>query len=472
MSENHPMPIHPADYEAALLALEGELNDEQFEALNRRAAKDPALAELMFTLAEQRWAVSEAMARSMRLGELDDVQTHASPPPAPIARPGGRIMRWAAMVAIAASIGAVAMMMTTGRDHDAATPDRELAMAGSIVALHGAGSTQRGQTLVEGSDVPAGTLHIESGFVEMITSRGVHLTLRGPGEYELVDGLHASVRSGAMAASVPHYVTGYTVAAGHVRIVDLGTEFSVQRGADGRVRVDVFTGSVEATEFDASGRPVTTHLIAAAAARIFGVDASVASIEATVLDAPPIAPRPLAIGDPGISDRQRPIDTIVINPAALASYSDQDGLHDQPTRAAVSDGGRTVMLTGNAWKALPLSYDVGPDTVLEFECRIANAGELIGIGLDDDNQYSTGTLFALSGRENQLPYFDYSQWTPPTDGWRHVRLRLGDKTPAHARQLVLFADDDQSGAAEASFRNIRLYREPNTNPLNRERMNP
>jgi hypothetical protein len=168
---------------------------------------------------------------------------------------------------------------------------------------------------------------------------------------------------------------------------------------------------------------------------------------------------PLTAGDPGISDGERPVDTIVINPAAMQSYSDQDGLHDQPSRAEVSDGGRTVRLTGNAWKAIPLRYDIDADTVIEFECRVVSAGELIGIGLDDDNRYHTGALFGLAGRENHLPYFDYSHWAQPADDWRHVRIRVGGKTPVRARQLVLFADDDQHGAAEASFRNIRLYRD-------------
>ncbi|QNN22680.1 FecR domain-containing protein [Planctomycetales bacterium ZRK34] len=457
MNIDRAKPLDGTDYEAALRLLDDELDATRFDELDRQASEDPAKAELLFTLAAQRWAISELLARSTRLDELTQVETQA------IRhydgkRVVGRGLRWAAVVAIAASLLAVLMVAT--RDRNPATPlQQSSATAGSIVALHGTGSTQTGQTLIEGMDVPTGMLRIDAGFVDLITSRGVHLSLRGPGVYELTDGMRATVQTGALAASVPEYATGFTVAAGNIRVVDLGTEFSVERGPDGRVRVDVFTGRVQATEFDPAGRVMNTHLIAAAHARIFSGDAETASTEAPARNRPPIKPQPLVAGDPGLSDGSRPTDTIVFNPAAFSSYSDQDAMHDQPSQLQMTDGGQTVTLIGNAWKALPLEYDVTVDTVLEFECRITRAGELIGIGLDDDNNHATGKLFALAGRETELPYFDYSPWSASTDGWCHVRLRLDAEAPRHVRQLVLFADDDRSGEAEASFRNIRIYRD-------------
>lgn len=462
MNAARPDTYTDADYEAVLLMLEDRLSDERFDELNQRAARDSEFARLFLLVSEQRWALTESLSRSSCFREFSAATARASKPSLTgTARPSRMRIDWTAVTVFAAAIialAAVGVSVWSGSGTD--EPATPIAVA-SVVAMEGSGSSATGDLLIEGADVTAGTLRVDKGLVELMTTSGVHLALRGPGEYDLASGMHARIRSGSLAARVPPRASGYTVRARGVKVVDLGTEFSVGLQIDGRVRVDVHAGSVNATEFDVSGKPVNTQLITASQARVYNGDGSAAPTAVAAVMQPVFIREPMGVGDPGIAVGKRPDDVIVIDPGAIQPYSDQDALGGMSSKVSMSEGGTTVTLSGNAWKALALDYRVGPDTAIEFEYRVANAGELIGIGLDDDNTHETfGRLFVLAGTDNLPKFFDYRHKAAPAAEWRRVLIRVGSKDEFHAKHLVLFADDDERGAAEASFRNIRIYDSP------------
>ncbi len=144
------------------------------------------------------------------------------------------------------------------------------------------------------------------------------------------------------------------------------------------------------------------------------------------------------------------------SPPGPYSPSTQDGQGGLPTAATIEDGGATLRVTGNAWKRVLANYTVTTETVLEFDFQFTTNGELFGIGVDTDDDYSTGTVFQLGGTDvwtgADQTYNNY-----PGSGWVHYRIPLGNYvTGAHSR-VVFFADDDGAGAADCRFRNVQLY---------------
>ncbi|MCA1762578.1 MAG: hypothetical protein LC664_06265, partial [Flavobacteriales bacterium] len=76
----------------------------------------------------------------------------------------------------------------------------------------------------------------------------------------------------------------------------------------------------------------------------------------------------------------------------------------------ISDGGYTILLENNAWKAAAFNYDVTEETVLELEFRSSSQGEIHGIGFDSDGNISADLTFQLYGSQSWgiLNYNDYS----------------------------------------------------------------
>lgn len=85
---------------------------------------------------------------------------------------------------------------------------------------------------------------LEAGAVELTLSRGAELLVQAPCRFELVGDNLARVERGRLVADVPSAAVGFTVEAGKVRVVDLGTAFGVDVNAFGAVTAAVFEGEV------------------------------------------------------------------------------------------------------------------------------------------------------------------------------------------------------------------------------------
>ena len=149
------------------------------------------------------------------------------------------------------------------------------------------------------------------------------------------------------------------------------------------------------------------------------------------------------------------------NDSAIESYDNQDA--KPGTGFTIADGGASITLDGNVWKktSLPESYVITENTVLRFDFTALNAsGEIVGIGLENDNFYRTENdiLFQIAGGQN-------------FSAWANTALR-GSYTGAGAPQfyeidlsayagqsfskLVLINDDDGSNDSLIRFANVAL----------------
>ncbi|MEZ6070513.1 MAG: hypothetical protein R3C10_09630 [Pirellulales bacterium] len=55
---------------------------------------------------------------------------------------------------------------------------------------------------------------------------------------------------------------------------------------------------------------------------------------------------------------------------------------------------------GNGWKSVDFDYNVTGNTVLEFDFRSDQLGEVHGIGFDNDNSLSPDSTFKVYGTQD------------------------------------------------------------------------
>ncbi|TWU44384.1 FecR protein [Novipirellula aureliae] len=96
-----------------------------------------------------------------------------------------------------------------------------------------------------GSILSPGQLKIDSGMVLIEFYSGARLITEGSVSLEIVSSNQAIFHSGKLRAFVPPHAEGFSVISPQFELVDLGTEFGLEVGKDGRSEVQVFDGKVE-----------------------------------------------------------------------------------------------------------------------------------------------------------------------------------------------------------------------------------
>ena len=139
---------------------------------------------------------------------------------------------------------------------------------------------------------------------------------------------------------------------------------------------------------------------------------------------------------------------------ALASYGGQDL---DPAAFAIEEDGTALHLLGNTWKRAELSYEVTPDTVIEFDFLSGLEGEVQAIGFDTNDTLSVSDhFFQLFGTQpwwGNQDFHDYSTM----QGLRHYSIPIGRYFTGSFTRLVLTNDDDAEISADSLFNNIRIY---------------
>lgn len=119
-----------------------------------------------------------------------------------------------------------------------------------------------------------------------------------------------------------------------------------------------------------------------------------------------------------------------------------------------SASGCSSRLTGNIWRASNQTFTIRPDTVLSFEFAANNAGEIHGIGFDENNTASRNRIFQLSGSQNWgVRRFSY------TGNGRIQRFEIpvGQFYTGSGFRLILVNDKDRgSQNNQTVIRNVRL----------------
>jgi len=124
----------------------------------------------------------------------------------------------------------------------------------------------------------------------------------------------------------------------------------------------------------------------------------------------------------------------------------------------IADGGAGITLCRDGWVKFPLNYTVTPNTVLEFTLNSAAPGEILALGLEDnDNNADNKRLFQLAGTQN---------WTNSWQDYRNYAVQTGPKTYSiplgtfytGPMTSLAFANDSDSGApVYAAYSQVKVH---------------
>ncbi len=124
--------------------------------------------------------------------------------------------------------------------------------------------------------------------------------------------------------------------------------------------------------------------------------------------------------------------------------------------ATVQDGGATLFIEGNVWKAVEINYTFTPNTVIEFDFQSTSQGEIHEISLDNDLIVEPDVRVVVYG--NQGYAGDYTNPIYSGSGnFEHFIIPLNLTSTITYQYLVLSGDDDANAAANSYFRNIQIY---------------
>jgi hypothetical protein len=134
----------------------------------------------------------------------------------------------------------------------------------------------------EGDVLAAGRFRFGSGRATLSMLTGVVLGVEGPADFELVAFDRVLCHRGRMRARVPAGAEGFLVLGPSSAVIDLGTEFGLNVATDGKMRGQVFEGTLEAALLSAEGTPQRSLFLDAAqasASKAFEVDSRSGHIE-------------------------------------------------------------------------------------------------------------------------------------------------------------------------------------------------
>ncbi|SDX58100.1 Glyoxal oxidase N-terminus [Albimonas donghaensis] len=114
-----------------------------------------------------------------------------------------------------------------------------------------------------------------------------------------------------------------------------------------------------------------------------------------------------------------------------------------------------VRLDGNTWKSVRFdAFEVDADSVLRFEFRSDVEGEIMGVGLDNDDALSQWRFWQIAGTQDWGRGTHDDQYAIG-EGWEYFEIALSEISGTFDR-LVLAADDDAGTGVEAYFRNVAI----------------
>jgi RHS repeat-associated protein len=167
----------------------------------------------------------------------------------------------------------------------------------------------------------------------------------------------------------------------------------------------------------------------------------------------------------------RPNDPIGLSQGSVSSYTTGDG-QGVPSSAVVSGDLKSISLTGNAWKAISLSYFVQHNTVLEFDFQSDAPGLLHMIGFDTNSMHASADyphFFQLAGPDTFEQYKTEFRSQTHQDGTVTFHIPIGQYLTDAEKvsgflmdRLVLVNWEDRSDLApidqgKSVFSNFRLY---------------
>lgn len=157
-------------------------------------------------------------------------------------------IRWLGLVAACVAVGGAFIFL---RPDQATIPQtalgRDLSNPGGVAVLSRVvdavwATGQRHPS--EGDVLGANSWALESGLLQIEFFGGATVIVEGPASFALVSPTHMVSHEGRYRTFVPELAKGFTIATPEYLAVDLGTEFALAVGADGKSEVHVIEGEV------------------------------------------------------------------------------------------------------------------------------------------------------------------------------------------------------------------------------------
>ncbi len=126
----------------------------------------------------------------------------------------------------------------------------------------------------------------------------------------------------------------------------------------------------------------------------------------------------------------------------------------------IQDTGRTLFMTGNAWKAVEINYDVTANSVLQFDFKSTVQGEIHEISFDNNLLLAPNHRIVVYGDQGYGGTFDNPVYSGSGD-WETFVISLGDNFTGSFTYLVMTADDDESAEGNSYFRDVRIFEDVN-----------
>jgi len=145
--------------------------------------------------------------------------------------------------------------------------------------------------------------------------------------------------------------------------------------------------------------------------------------------------------------------TVPVNFNAVGTSS-AFGAQDASSDFTISQDGSEITLRNNTWRKTNRTYTITPNTVIEFDFRSDNEGEVQGIGFSSGSSINGNEYFVLSGTQTfGIRDFVYAAQNQT----QHFVINVGGFYTGTNLNLVLINDDDVGVGSDSRYSNLLIY---------------
>lgn len=130
-----------------------------------------------------------------------------------------------------------------------------------------------GQRFVTGST----NMLLREGCAELLFDNQARVTIEAPTEFQILTGDQIKLNYGRIYATIPEQAYGFTVSTSNGKIIDLGTEFGIQRDPYGNTELHVMKGRTNLIA-NTQGQKVNIAVAQGAARKLSGLSGTVETI--------------------------------------------------------------------------------------------------------------------------------------------------------------------------------------------------
>ena len=199
--------------------------DEESRALEERLLKDEKARDQYLHAVNLHATLRRRFASGDESSGTASIETFPAP----------SLRKFSLGLAIAASLVLVAGIASL------LVPAKPIAVVAHVVGAYGG----QGVAFTAGKPVKPGRLEITRGLLRLDFQNGARITVEGPAEVEVKDGMRMVLHRGVVTATIPEAAVGFVVDTAAAQVVDLGTSFGVSVSPEGLTEVCVFEGEVE-----------------------------------------------------------------------------------------------------------------------------------------------------------------------------------------------------------------------------------